>query len=158
MLKETKDYLIEFGKRVRTVRNKLGLSQKNFAHRSGVVASYLSNIENGKGNPTYDFFLRLYQEFDVNMNYLIGGIGPLFQKEKGEIPSLLHLVKTQLPQPSNLNSTEHLVWFMGHSPMFKNSILGYAARLYYETKDQVKSEIEQTENIEILHDPKNRVK
>lgn len=144
MLKETKDHFIEFGKRVRAVRKKLGISQKEFAKRSGVVPSYLSNIENGKGNPGYDFFLSLYREFDLNMDYLIGGSGPMFRKERGEMLTLLHLIKTQMPQPPDLNSTENLIWYMERSPMFRNSILGFAARFFYETKDQVKSEIDQT--------------
>lgn len=69
----------EVGKRIRTLRNSLGLSQEKLALKAGIDRTYLAGIESGKRNATItslekvvralgislsDFF-----DFDKNVDY-----------------------------------------------------------------------------------------
>lgn len=42
------------GRNCRDRRSKFKMSQAEFSERSGVAASHLSHIENGRGNPTLE--------------------------------------------------------------------------------------------------------
>ena len=46
-----RDNLKAIGARAKEIRRKLGLKQKTISEKLNVVNSYLSDIENGKGNP-----------------------------------------------------------------------------------------------------------
>lgn len=52
MEKNDKSFLIEFGHRLRLLRVDKRLSQDKLADLSGLERSYISNIENGKQNPS----------------------------------------------------------------------------------------------------------
>ncbi|MDA3928515.1 MAG: helix-turn-helix transcriptional regulator [Prolixibacteraceae bacterium] len=41
---------IQFGKRVREIRNSHGLSQEALAYKAGIDRTYMTDIENGKRN------------------------------------------------------------------------------------------------------------
>lgn len=45
-------YQISFGQHVRLLRNRLGITQEEVAHRAGVHVTYLSGIERGVRNPS----------------------------------------------------------------------------------------------------------
>src|SRR3989442_1399852 len=55
------------GRRVKSLRKRLGYSQEKLAEAIGISARYLSRIETGKENPTLDFFLRLAQGLKVDL-------------------------------------------------------------------------------------------
>ena len=46
------EYSIAFGAHLRSLRQNLGLSQEEVAHRAGVHVTYLSGIERGNRNPS----------------------------------------------------------------------------------------------------------
>lgn len=48
---------VELGKRIRKVRNNLKLNQKEFGDNLNISDTSLSEIENGKHKPSYDFLL-----------------------------------------------------------------------------------------------------
>lgn len=50
--------LVEFGKRVREIRKKKGLSQEAFADLAGVDRSYMGQIERGEQNLS---LIKIYQ-------------------------------------------------------------------------------------------------
>lgn len=43
-----------FGNRLKARRRELGLTQHQFAERSGSTAAYVSQVERGQANPTLD--------------------------------------------------------------------------------------------------------
>jgi len=49
----------QVGIRIKALRNMRGYSQERLAEIMGVNSKYLSSVERGKENPTFDFFLRL---------------------------------------------------------------------------------------------------
>jgi transcriptional regulator with XRE-family HTH domain len=57
--KRDKKRLIEFGKRIRKIREELGLSQDDVAARCDVNKYKISLIENGKSDFTFTTFLEL---------------------------------------------------------------------------------------------------
>lgn len=42
--------LIRFGRRVRVLRERAGLSQEHFAHKAGIHRTYLGGVERGERN------------------------------------------------------------------------------------------------------------
>ncbi len=63
---------IDFGQRVRVLRDKKGLSQKDLADRLGMPRSIVSTYENGHSMPTYGKLIKLACVFEVSTDYLLG--------------------------------------------------------------------------------------
>ncbi len=77
--KKVKDPENPFALRVKAIRKKLKLKQEDFCKRVKMSETQLSKIENGKNKPGHDFYYNLVKEFDVNLNYLLFGEGPMFR-------------------------------------------------------------------------------
>ena len=61
------EYLIAFGIRVKEARNKLKLTQKEFAEMVGVSHEWLCKIENGKVNTiSLELLHRIKDELKIN--------------------------------------------------------------------------------------------
>jgi len=58
------------GLRIKELRKKSGVSQEKLAERSEISVNHLSNIEQGKENPTLDTFLRISSALDVKLHDL----------------------------------------------------------------------------------------
>ncbi len=54
------------GRNVRRVRLERGLTQEQFAERSGFTQQYLSGLENGRRNPTIVTLFELAQALEVD--------------------------------------------------------------------------------------------
>lgn len=61
---------IAFGKRVRRLREREGISLRKFALMIGVSYPYLSNVENGKQAVTIDVIDRITRGLDVEIHEL----------------------------------------------------------------------------------------
>ena len=68
---------VDFGHRIRELRNKLGLSQEKFALKIGMDRSYYASIESGKRNVSL-----------INIEKIANGLGvsisTLFSVAKGD--------------------------------------------------------------------------
>ena len=62
--------LKEVGKRLRTLRESLSLSQAKLAELLGITQSSLNRYENGQSTPTVEVFRRYADFFDVSMDYI----------------------------------------------------------------------------------------
>lgn len=61
------------GERLRSVRERLGLSQREAARRARLRYQYLSNLENDRvENPSLDTLVRLAQGYGIGVDALIG--------------------------------------------------------------------------------------
>lgn len=67
----------EFGTRVQLIRKKLGMMQKDFADQLGISGASLSEIEAGNTKPMFEVYYNLTAKFDVNMYYLLFGMGSM---------------------------------------------------------------------------------
>ena len=58
------------GKRLRTLRESLSLSQAKLAELLGITQSSLNRYENGQSTPTVELFRKYADFFDVSMDYI----------------------------------------------------------------------------------------
>jgi len=88
------------GGRLKEIREKLGLSQEDFADVLQISRGHLSQIENGKRNISYSIISLLSEKLPVvNLNWLIIGSGKMFFS-KSE--------KQYVSEPENVTFFSHL--------------------------------------------------
>lgn len=68
----------EIGNRIKKIRRLLNKSQEELALDLGLTKQAISNIENSKSLPSISILSKLLVNFNVNLNYLIGGIDGCF--------------------------------------------------------------------------------
>lgn len=66
------------GERLKNIRRKLGLSQAELGEKLGFSKQYLSNIEADRNLMNNDKLVKLLVDFNVNINYLLAGVGEVF--------------------------------------------------------------------------------
>ncbi len=64
--------------RIKLIREKLHLLQKDFANELGISAPSLSEIETGRNKPGLELIVKLADKFNVNFYYLLSGKGEMF--------------------------------------------------------------------------------
>ena len=74
MKKSTNKRSEAFLARLRTAREKRGLSQGDLANRAGLQASAISHFETGTRKPSFDNLRRLADALDVTTDYLLGRV------------------------------------------------------------------------------------
>jgi len=70
-------FLAGFGKHLRSLRTKAGLSQEELADRAGIHVTYLSGVERGLRNPSIRNVRRLAQAMGVPTKELFSFEEPL---------------------------------------------------------------------------------
>ena len=77
------------GERIRTLRKQLGLTQKEFAKKIGVIDRLVSKWEKGLNDPTTKSLKAIAKTFNVNLHWLLTGEGEMFINKEGHsgIPS-----------------------------------------------------------------------
>lgn len=63
--------LIEIGKRIKEIRG--DLKQKDVAAEFGVERSYISNIEQGRTKPSFEFVIFLAKRFNTSIDWILLG-------------------------------------------------------------------------------------
>jgi transcriptional regulator with XRE-family HTH domain len=72
------DEIATIGERLRKVRRRLGMTQKEFAEALGVHPMTLSKYESGKWKPSEKFLRLLEAKFGINYDWLLYGRGTMF--------------------------------------------------------------------------------
>ena len=65
------DYSKRLGENLKKIRTKKSITQIEIAKKLGVDRSFVSNIENGKTNPTLSTITNLANALDVPVNELL---------------------------------------------------------------------------------------
>ena len=68
------DIKLQFGMRLRYLREQKGWSQEALALNSNINKNYISDLENGRRNPTLEILERLAVAFDIPLSELLKGI------------------------------------------------------------------------------------
>lgn len=68
---DTDELVLQFGKRLKQLRLRAGLTLREVAGRSGLAVSTISKIENAKSSPTYDVLLRLANGLEIDLSMLL---------------------------------------------------------------------------------------
>ena len=84
--------LVDVGTRLRAARATLKLTMEQMRDITGYSKSLISAAENGLKKPSIIYLYAMKDKFDVNINYIFSGKGPMFretgEEEKGEAISL----------------------------------------------------------------------
>lgn len=64
--------MVDFGNRLKELRTKAGLTQKQLANRLGVTASVVSYYELSERSPSPEVLVKLAGIFHVSTDYLLG--------------------------------------------------------------------------------------
>ena len=65
-------------KNLRNCRKSLALSQGEMAEKLGMAQVQYGTYERGSRKPSAEVFQKLIKEFNININYLLTGEGPMF--------------------------------------------------------------------------------
>jgi transcriptional regulator with XRE-family HTH domain len=68
---DTVELVLQFGRRLRELRLRAGLTLQDVADKSGLAVSTISKIENAKSSPTYDVLLRLASGLGTDLAMLV---------------------------------------------------------------------------------------
>ena len=68
----------EIGKRLRLVRERLGITQAEVGEKLGIQSQHVSKYERGETVPTWENLIKLTEVYDVNINWLLTGKGGMF--------------------------------------------------------------------------------
>lgn len=127
--------LIDFGRRLKEARGRLNINQKQFAEKLGVTGSYVSEIENGKAKPGFDFFIKLSRTFDINPTWLLLGKGERFLKKDPDYDPLER-------EPATYEERlKEFYFFFEHSELFRLNALSTSVRFLIENRDWLVGEI-----------------
>ena len=67
------EVLVRFGKRLREIRERVGVSQEKLADLAGLHRTYVSSVERGKRNISLVNIEKLAQALDVSLGELMPG-------------------------------------------------------------------------------------
>lgn len=84
------------GNRLKFCRKQLGLSQKTMAENAGIVRSYISHIESGAQNPSFDVLAKLSTTFNISIDWLLYGRGQMYLIDEDNIINKLSITHLQL--------------------------------------------------------------
>lgn len=127
--------LADIGQRLKNVRKKLGLQHTEITSTLQIEPGYLSDIESGKANPDADFFLKLANEYCVNPNYLLLGIGDMILETNRDI-SPEEILDT------GIDSLEKLISLMEVSGYFKSVVFCQASKAIFEDSEIIRKSIQ----------------
>ncbi len=68
----------EIGKRLRLIRERLGITQAEVGEKLGIQSQHVSKYERGETVPTWENLIKLTEIYDVNINWLLTGKGGMF--------------------------------------------------------------------------------
>ena len=86
--------------RIKTIRETLNLSQREFGEKLGVSRDVISNIEHGRVQPKELFLNHICKLYNINETWLKTGIGTIFktQEEINKLDETLNLFKSLRPE------------------------------------------------------------
>lgn len=72
------------GQRIKKIRQSLNLSQEEFGKIFDIGKQFVSLLEKDKTQLNNDKLVKLLFDYNVNINYLLGGFGNMFNPPKFE--------------------------------------------------------------------------
>jgi transcriptional regulator with XRE-family HTH domain len=128
--------LAEIGERIRKKRKEMNIRQKEMAEALGIVPAYLSEIENGKGNPGPDLFVKLASIFNIDLHYLFLG------DENPPTGTVMSTVTPTIDLHDGIDTVEQLVWLVEQSSFIRTSVLSLVSEFIIDNVDRIKPILE----------------
>lgn len=127
--------LADFGERLKEAREQLRLKQKVFAAELDVTGSSVSGLEKGKSKPSYDVLKKMFNNFNISINYLLDGHGETIVNR--EIATERELDDTN-PEDERL---KELLYYIEKAPMVKYAVFEFFSNYLYQNKDAIKEDM-----------------
>lgn len=124
-----------FGERLRNVRQKLKLSQKDFAANLNVSGPALSEFENDKYRPGYEFFYLIVKNFKVNLYYLLFDEGEMFTETMGGLHARL------AEAAASSKELRRFLYYLEKSPLVQYNMLSQFRRFYMDEKETIERDV-----------------
>lgn len=90
------DKYLEFGNRLKTLRECRDIKQGKFADKIGITRQSMGNYENGKQYPTVEIIIKMADCLDCSLDYLLGRTDelgtPISQLEDNHLSKLRHFL------------------------------------------------------------------
>jgi len=132
-------YSEEVGVRVRNIRKALKLKQKEFVKKLHISDASLSDIENGKHNPNFDFLVNLAQEFNVNLDYVFFGKGEMFVDHTLSMSGRIEEFAV------NVTDVRKFLYHFERSPIVQYAALTQFREILTRSSETISKEIEEYE-------------
>ena len=136
-------YAISF--RLKSIRSKLGLRQREFGERLGISTANVSDLEKGKYQPRFDVLSRIAVMFNVNPDYLLLGKGKMFASETGKKNKDDMGILRDIDNFRNPEAVEELIDYMNKSQLVEYSMLYNFRLLLLKDRDSINKEIKESE-------------
>ncbi len=72
------------GQRLKKIRQALNLTQEQMGESLGISKQFYSNIETNRTLLNNEKLVLLLKDYDVNLNYLLAGLLPMFNSSENE--------------------------------------------------------------------------
>ena len=96
-----------YGQRVTEARKALGLSQRALAQKIGRSQGFISDIENGRIDPSFDFLVKLKAACGVDPNWIISGTGEMLSTSQHPDPKLSQFSAPDYSRPLHGDFSEN---------------------------------------------------
>lgn len=130
------DSVKTIGERIKKIRKHLGMTQKQFADKIGIISTALSEIENGRYRPVIDFIEKMATVHNVNLYYLILGKGPMFQDKRMKL-----LMAPPIDSGIKDEVTDDFLYHFLNSPFVQYSMIWHYKRFNESDKAIIDREI-----------------
>lgn len=117
----------EIGAKLRQLRKRLGLTQAEMVSHFNVGRANYSRIEKGEVFPNVAILFTLKKEFNVSLDWLIGGEGEMLTLTEEEAR------KKRLHWSDSSKEIDELFYHIEKVPMVKHAVLGFF--LEYRSKN-----------------------
>lgn len=98
-----------FAKRIKDLREKNNLQQKDLAKELGVLDATISMWENGKRIPYSDMLIKIANYFGVSTDYLLGNIPKKSKEEEIEVLKQLLVENGYMKENEDLTDDELMI-------------------------------------------------
>lgn len=128
--------LAAVGERIKLIRRKLNLKQKDLAHLLNISGASLSEIEKGKYFPNFEIVKTLNRQFNINLNYIFFGEGEMLIRP-GSVtwPRLEELA-------SNSEDIRKFIYYFEQSAIFRYDQLSKAEDFLLDHGPKIEKEIQ----------------
>ena len=102
MKQRTKKLLVDAGQRLEIMRKSYGHSRQEMASRIGISRANLYRNEIGFAFPRLDTLIRLHDDFDISMDWLLFNAGSMHSKESQAALDVVKQSNGQTPEVKEL--------------------------------------------------------
>ncbi|MDQ1355227.1 MAG: hypothetical protein QG657_5537 [Acidobacteriota bacterium] len=136
--KKTNMDLAGIGRRLKDIRKKLDLRQKEFAETLDITMVTLSDIETGKKRPGSDMLFNLSGLYNVNLDFLLHGQGNMFRQG-------MKMDGVTVEDNAFGDNTDHvreMLWYMQNSRLAQTAFILLSQEYVYRNEFIIKGDIE----------------